>query len=157
MSWAVRGATAGDLDAIMAIENALFADDAWSRSMMAAEIAGEHRHYLVAEAEDGAVDGYAGLLAVPGGGQADIQTVAVAERARRRGLGRTLMLALLDEARRREAGEVFLEVRADNPAAQALYRSLGFEQIAVRRRYYRGGVDALAMRFRTAGRKAGRR
>jgi len=138
----------GDLPAIMALETATFAADAWSSETMAAELAGPHGHYLVARAEDGALDGYAGLLAPHGSGQADIQTIAVVERARRRGLGRAFMLALLDEARRRGAREVFLEVRADNPGAQALYAELGFEQIAVRPAYYQpDGVDALIMRL----------
>lgn len=147
MSWALRRAAAHDLDAIMAIENALFPDDAWSPATMAAEISGEHGHYLVAVADDGAIDGYAGLLAPEGSGHGDIQTIAVVERARRRGLGRTLLLALLDEARRRGATEVFLEVRSDNPGARALYSELGFAQIAVRPRYYRGAVDAVIMRL----------
>ena len=43
--------------------------------------------------------------------------------------------------------ELFLEVRADNPIAQALYDSLGFEQIGVRPRYYQHGVDAVLMRL----------
>lgn len=148
MSWVLRRATAADLDAIMAIETAMFPSDAWSPAMMAAEIAGPHGYYLVAEAADGAVDGYAGLLAPRGSGQADIQTIAVVDRARRRGLGRTLMLALLDEARRRGATEVFLEVRADNPGARALYDALGFTEIAVRPNYYQpDGVDAVIMRL----------
>lgn len=148
MNWVLRRATADDLDAIMAIETAMFPSDAWSRAMMAAEIAGPHGYYLVAEAPDGAVDGYAGLLAPRGGGQADIQTIAVVDRARRRGLGRTLMRALLDEARRRGAGEVFLEVRADNPGARALYDTLGFVEIAVRPNYYQpDGIDAVIMRL----------
>jgi ribosomal-protein-alanine N-acetyltransferase len=147
VSWALRRATADDLAAIMAIENALFPDDAWSPATMAAEIAGPHGHYLVAVADDGAIDGYAGLLAPEGSGHGDIQTIAVVERARRQGLGRTLMLVLLNEARRREATEVFLEVRADNPGARALYETLGFAEIAVRPRYYRGGIDAVIMRL----------
>jgi ribosomal-protein-alanine N-acetyltransferase len=147
VSWALRRATADDLAAIMAIENALFPDDAWSSATMAAEIAGPHGHYLVAVADDGAIDGYAGLLAPEGSGHGDIQTIAVVERARRQGLGRTLMLVLLNEARRREATEVFLEVRADNPGARALYETLGFAEIAVRPRYYRGGIDAVIMRL----------
>jgi ribosomal protein S18 acetylase RimI-like enzyme len=58
------------------------------------------------------------------------------------------MRALLDEARRREATEVFLEVRADNPGAQNLYTSLGFAEIAVRPAYYQpDGVDAVIMRL----------
>jgi ribosomal protein S18 acetylase RimI-like enzyme len=43
--------------------------------------------------------------------------------------------------------EDFLEVRADNPVAQAMYTAFGFERIAVRPRYYQpDGVDAWVMR-----------
>jgi ribosomal protein S18 acetylase RimI-like enzyme len=59
-----------------------------------------------------------------------------------------LMLALIAEAGIRGAVFVFLEVRADNPAARALYDELGFEQIAVRNQYYQpDGVDAQIMRL----------
>jgi ribosomal-protein-alanine N-acetyltransferase len=149
----LRRATPADLDAIMLLESSTFDSDAWSRSTMAAELAGPHGYYLVVDGPiDGPADGvplagYAGLLAPEGSGQGDIQTIAVAPEARRRGLGRALMVALLDEARRRAATEVFLEVRADNPNAEALYVSLGFEQIAVRPNYYQpDGVDAHIMR-----------
>lgn len=91
--------------------------------------------------------GYAGLLAPAGGGQGDVQTIAVAPATRGIGLGRALMHALITEARRRHVAEIFLEVRADNPIARALYDSLGFEQIGVRPRYYRGGIDAVHMRL----------
>mgnify|MGYP001609117430 CR=1 FL=1 len=78
-------------------------------------------------ADDGAIDAYAGLLAPLGTGQGDIQTITVAPRARRQGLARTLMLQLLNEARRRGAEELFLEVRVDNPARR-LYHRLGFRR-----------------------------
>jgi len=161
---AIRRATRDDLDAIMDLETSTFASDAWSRGTMRAELASPHGYYLVVDAPaggsggpresgepqhpDAAIAGYAGLLAPAGSGQADIQTIAVAPGARRHGLGRALMVAMLDEAGRRRAVEVFLEVRADNPNAQALYRSLGFEQIAVRPHYYQpDGVDAHIMRW----------
>ncbi|MEP6844329.1 MAG: ribosomal protein S18-alanine N-acetyltransferase [Pseudolysinimonas sp.] len=148
----LRRATLDDLDAIMHLETSTFASDAWSRDSMRAELGSRHGYYLVAEREsqhpDAAIAGYAGLLAPTGSGQADIQTIAVAPEARRHGLGRALMVALLDEARTRQAAEVFLEVRADNPSAQALYLLLGFDQIAVRPRYYQpDGVDAHIMRL----------
>lgn len=152
MTAAIRPATVGDLDAIMELETSTFGSDAWSRSTMRAELGGRHGHYLVAERVEGqhpdaALAGYAGLLAPARSSQADIQTIAVAPDARRRGLGRALMVALLAEARRRSASEVFLEVRADNPSAEALYLSLGFEQIAVRPKYYQpDGVDAHVMK-----------
>jgi len=143
----MRPATASDLDAIDAIERATFPTDAWSRELIAAELAGAHTHYLVAVDDADAVIGYAGLLAPRGSGQGDIQTIAVAEPARRQGIGAALLDALLAEARAREALEVFLEVRADNPGAEALYASRGFERIAVRPRYYQpDGVDAVVMK-----------
>jgi ribosomal-protein-alanine acetyltransferase len=145
----LRRATLDDLDAIMALETSTFGSDAWSRELMRAELGALNGYYLVAEAPDAAIAAYAGLLAPAGSGQADIQTIAVAPSARRHGLGRALMAALLDEARGRRAVEVFLEVRADNPNAEALYLSLGFEQIAVRPKYYQpDGVDAHVMRVR---------
>jgi len=150
MAFTLREATPDDVDAIMAIETSTFGTDAWSIDSMRGEVASRHTLYLVAIDDDdtGVLAGYAGLLAPHDSGDADIQTIAVAPTARRRGLGRMLMLALIEESRRRAATHVFLEVRADNPSARTLYDSLGFEQIAVRARYYQpDGVDAQIMRL----------
>ena len=153
MSWQLRSATAADLDGIMAIEHAVFPTDAWSRESMLAELSGKHTHYLVAfdQATPDVFVGYAGLLAPRGVHQADIQTLAVVETARRRGLARTLVQTLIGEARDRGARELFLEVRVDNPNAQSLYDSLGFERIAVRKGYYQpDNVDGVVMRLEIA-------
>ena len=149
MTWQLRRATIDDINAIMAIENEVFADDAWSEQSMRAELADKHGYYLVAfpPAEPERIEAYAGLRAPLREPQADIQTIAVVRSDRRRGLGRVLMLRMIDEARDRGATQVFLEVRADNPGARAMYDSLGFEEIAVRPRYYRGGIDAVIMRL----------
>jgi [ribosomal protein S18]-alanine N-acetyltransferase len=149
MTWQLRTADAGDLDAIMAIEKRVFAGDAWSAATMRAELADRNALYLVAFPPDAPdrIDAYIGLRAPLRQPQADIQTIAVVESARRRGLGRVLMLRMIDLARERGARELFLEVRADNPGAQALYESLGFEHIAVRPGYYGGVVDAMIMRL----------
>lgn len=165
---AIRRATLDDLDAIMRLETSTFGSDAWSRGSMRAELGSRHGYYLVAGAPagdagepqhpDAGIAGYAGLLAPAGSGQSDIQTIAVAADSRRQGLGRALVVALLDEARVRGAAEVFLEVRADNPTARALYASLGFEQIAVRPKYYQpDGVDAHVMRLDLGGQRLGAR
>ncbi len=149
MGFQLRVATLDDLDAIMALETSTFASDAWSSESMASELASEHTRYLFAfdPADADALAGYGGLLAPRNSGDADIQTLAVNPTARRRGLGRMIVVALLAEAAVRGAGQVFLEVRADNPSARALYDSLGFEQIAVRENYYQpDGVDAQIMR-----------
>lgn len=146
----LRRAGVEDVPAIMELERSIFVTDAWSERSMRSEVAGEHGYYLVVfdPSTPERIDGYAGLLAPRGGGEGDIQTIAVAPHARRRGLGRALMVALLSEARDRGAREVFLEVRADNPGAQTLYRELGFEEIGVRPKYYQpDGVDAVVMRL----------
>jgi ribosomal-protein-alanine N-acetyltransferase len=151
MGFELRAATPTDLEAIMALETATFGTDAWSTESMASELGSQHTRYLFAfESSDPAtLAGYGGLLAPRNSGDADIQTLAVSPTARRRGLGRMLVLALLGEAAARGASQVFLEVRADNPSARALYDSLGFEQIAVREKYYQpDGVDAQIMRVK---------
>ena len=150
MTWQLRRATAADVDKIMALETSIFENDAWSTEMMARDVADPGCYYLVAFPPDSPehIVAYAGLQAAPRSPESDIQTIAVAEEARGQGLGRVLMLTLINEARKRGARETFLEVRADNPGAQHLYRSLGFEDLGVRRGYYQpDNVDAIVMRL----------
>lgn len=143
----LRAATPDDLDAIMAIEHRSFPTDAWSPELMAAELASPHGRYLVDEVE-GTIIGYGGVRALEGGADADIQTIALDAAHRGSGRGRALLRALLDLAEERGAREVFLEVRADNPTAEGLYLSEGFEEIGRRPRYYQpDDVDAVVMRL----------
>jgi len=91
--------------------------------------------------------GYAGLMFIPGGTQADVLTIAVRKAYWGQGIGSALLDALLTAARERGCAEVFLEVRADNPRAHGLYRRRGFEELGVRRGYYQpSGTDAIVMR-----------
>lgn len=143
----MRRATADDLAAIMAIERAAFPSDAWSEAMMTAELASPHSHYLVVE-EAGTILGYGGLRAVRGAADADIQTIALDAASRGRGRGRELLVSLLRQALAEGSRTVFLEVRADNPTAQALYRSEGFVETGRRPRYYQpDDVDAVIMQL----------
>ena len=118
---------------------------------MREELASPHGWYVVDD-EAGRLVGYAGLRAVAGAKDADIQTIAVADVSRGRGRGRSLLRTLLDEAARREVAHVFLEVRADNPVAQALYASEGFAEIGRKPRYYQpDDVDAVVMKLDVRG------
>ena len=149
MTVALRPMSQGDLDVVVPLELELFAGDPpWSAEQFRSELAGvpDVRWYVVAEA-DGAVVGYAGLQApaLPGD-PADVLTIAVAPAWQRGGVGTLLMTALEAEARRRGAGELLLEVRADNEPAKTFYGRHGFERIAVRRKYYGGGRDGLVLR-----------
>lgn len=138
----------------MALERASFPDDAWSHDAMRAELSSPHGCYLVVVDGDRVV-GYAGLRALVGAKDADVQTIAVAADARGSGIGRMLLHAVLSEASARRVREVFLEVRADNPVAANLYASEGFVEIGRRPRYYQpGDVDAVIMRLDLADRFA---
>ncbi len=147
----IRPAAAADFAAIMRIERAAFPSDAWSEAMMREELASPHSHYLVYEVA-GLIVGYAGLRAARGAGDADIQTIALEASSRGAGRGRELLRALLAEAEQRGAREVFLELRADNPAAAGLYAAEGFLEIGRRPRYYQpDGIDAIVMRLDVPG------
>src|SRR5579871_3399247 len=164
----LRPMVVADLVDVIALEHELFPDDPWSPEMFADEMAQppQTRLYLLAEADggDGGVSrgeivsgrglagvpvmaGYAGMMFIPGGTQADVLTIAVREAYWGEGIGSALLAALLGAARDRGCAEVFLEVRADNPRAHGLYLRRGFAELGVRRGYYQpSGVDAIVMR-----------
>jgi [ribosomal protein S18]-alanine N-acetyltransferase len=142
----VRPMRIADLDAVMPFEQQMFGPEAWSRQSYLDELADtELRWYIVAETADHDLLGTAGLLTI--GDTAQILTVGVLPAARRNGVGRLLVRALVAEARRRRASEVLLEVREDNQAARLLYETEGFTVLGRRRGYYeQGRVDAITMR-----------
>jgi ribosomal-protein-alanine N-acetyltransferase len=141
----LRDMTPEDVPTVSVLEQRLFPADAWPIHMFFDELSQpDTRRYLVAEAASGIV-GYAGLMCIEP--IADVQTIAVVPEFEGRGIGSALLTRLIGEAGRRGAQDVLLEVRADNPRAQQLYLRFGFEQIHVRRGYYRDGVDALIMRL----------
>jgi len=143
---ALRTMLPADIAAVHALERRLFPVDAWPLQMFVDELAqAETRRYLIAEDDDGAIVGYAGLMCIEP--IADVQTIAVVPEYEGRGIGSALLTELIRESGLRNAADVLLEVRADNPRAQRLYRRFGFEQIHIRPRYYRDGVDALIMRL----------
>jgi ribosomal-protein-alanine N-acetyltransferase len=134
-----------DLPAVMVLEEELFAPDTWTAAMYRDELSRtDTRWYLVAE-DDGAVVGYAGLIAYPD--EAHVATIGVAGARQGEGLGALLLDALLAEADHRGSPVVLLEVRADNEVAQGLYRRRGFAEIGRRRGYYQpSGADAVVMK-----------
>jgi ribosomal-protein-alanine acetyltransferase len=138
--------TRAHIDRFMPFEREMFGTEAWTRASYQAELADTRsRYYVAAEGADGQLLGWAGAFF--GGTSADILTVGVLPAARRRGIARRLVAALLDEAVRRGATEAFLEVRVDNHPARELYRSEGFAEIGVRQGYYDAGrIDAVTMR-----------
>lgn len=101
---------------------------------------------VVAEDDHGSLLG--ALLAWQVADEVTLLDVAVPLAARRGGHGRALVLELLEHGKKAGGALVVLEVRASNVAAKTLYRSLGFEEVHVRRAYYRDGEDGLEMHAR---------
>lgn len=145
MTVTIRPMAVTDLDTVQMLEQQLFGAGCWSRRTLEEERIGPGRSYIVGEM-DGQVIAYAGLWF--DGEITQIMTVATASAAQSRGVGRQLLRSLVDESRKLGAHTVFLDVRVDNDPAVHLYRSEGFEQVAVRRRYYQPeNVDGLMMRL----------
>ena len=138
------------IGALLPLESVLFPEEQWTETMFWSELAQDSRLYLVAEHTDDdgkpQVIGYAGLCAYQG--EAYIQTIGVIPEVQGTGLGGRLLTALLEEAVRRGEEVVTLEVRADNPHAQAVYERYGFLPVGRRRHYYQpSGVDAIVMQL----------
>jgi tRNA threonylcarbamoyl adenosine modification protein YeaZ/ribosomal-protein-alanine acetyltransferase len=120
-------------------------DDPWPKEAFVREITSKHNRYVAARTRDLLV-GYAGIsrLGRTPPFEYEVHTLGVDPAYHGRGIGRRLLDELLNFA----AGSVvYLEVRTDNAPAIALYRSAGFTEVGLRRRYYRAsGADAYTMR-----------
>jgi [ribosomal protein S18]-alanine N-acetyltransferase len=134
----IRPATDADVDAVAALEAEIFGADAWSPASVREELTAASRQCFVVVG-DGGIRGY--VVVGDGGDVADLQRIAVTPAMRRRGLAARLL-------RRCDVStydRTLLEVRADNVAAIAFYRSQGFTETTRRRSYYADGTDAVVM------------
>lgn len=132
-----------DVRAAAELETAAFPDP-WSAQSFRDMLEAPQALLFVALDDAGRLVGYAvGTVAADEG---EILNVAVRESHRRQGVARALMAVLLAALEGRGAGNLYLEVRASNEAALALYRSLGFRELGRRFGYYRAPrEDAITM------------
>ena len=118
----------------------------WDAPALAGMIEVPHDFLLTAR-QTGPISGF--LIGRALAGEAELLTLAVDPASRRGGIGRGLADGFMAEARKRGAERAFLEVSVENPAAIALYESLGFATSGRRRGYYRkpegSRIDALVM------------
>ena len=140
----LRTARAADIDAVLAIEHASFADP-WNRSAFVELLDDPRVAFLIADA-GGAVRGYVVAWFVLDEGE--IGNLAVASEARRQGVGARLLDGAIAAVRKSDVDTLYLEVRDSNAAARALYASRGFIEVGRRRDYYRKPKeDALVLRL----------
>lgn len=139
------GLTPADAARCAELETLLFdGDDPWPAVAFTRALAAPHARYVGARVGDLLV-GYAGIarLGRTPPFEYEIHTIGVDPAYQGRGIGRRMMTELLEDA----DSVTYLEVRTDNPTAIALYTSLGFVTVGLRKRYYRAsGADAFTMR-----------
>lgn len=139
----IRTATTADIPAMLATEQAATAYP-WAESSFRSSFS-ERYFNAVALRNEQVVGFYIGELVA---GEASLFDIAVHPAQQGKGIGKVLLTHFLDEAARRQATDCWLEVRASNQKAIALYQLLGFHQVGIRPAYYpaQGGKeDAILM------------
>lgn len=132
-----------DLDAVMEIELAGYPQP-WTRGIFHDCLRVGYLCQVLTI--NGMIEAY-GIMS-SGGGEAHVLNLCVRRQSQRRGLGRAMLLQLVDSARRLHVELMLLEVRPSNRAALRLYESVGFSEVGLRKNYYpaKGGrEDALIM------------
>lgn len=119
-------------------------NDPWSQNSIASELGNKLSLWLVAE-ENGNVLGYVGSQTVLG--ETDMMNIATHPDYRKKGIGTSLINALIDVLAEQGSHSLMLEVRASNDPAISVYKKLGFDEIGRRKNYYRNPKeDALILR-----------
>ena len=125
--------TADHVPQIAELEKICF-NDPWSEKSIASELDNRLSLWLVAMDGD-RVTGYVGSQSVLG--ETDMMNIAVHPDFRRRGIAEELVMKLVEELKVRGNHSLMLEVRASNEPARNLYEKLGFQQVGLRKNYYR--------------------
>lgn len=139
----IRLMTQDDLSDVIHIEKSSFSAP-WTKEILHQELHhNDYAHYFVLLYEEKIV-GYAGLWIVID--DAQVTTIAIHPKYRRKGLGEMLFRYLLNYAISQRVKRFSLEVRISNIAAQKLYRKHGLVPGGVRKNYYENNQeDALIM------------
>ena len=143
-----RAAMQLDLPVLVSMERVLFADSPWSMGQFKEEFKGvpNSRYFLVATNNADQIVGYAAVLVVAPGVEADVLTLAVLPEYARQGIATHFMAELEKWALSKQAPAMMLEVGVENTGAIALYEKLGYQKISTRADYYGPDLDAFVMR-----------
>ena len=140
-----RDMSAADLAAIFAIEQVSHPSP-WPMRGLEESLAA-HKGIVLCD-ENERLLGYAFVQKIVD--EAHLLDIAIAPSERGKGYGRLLMLHLMESVMTTGISLWFLEVRASNTGAIGLYTSLGFNEMGLRRNYYRdaqGSEDAVLMAY----------
>ena len=133
-----------DIPEVLLLEREAFGQMAWQADDFEAAIASKCDVPLVIRTTATGIAGYAVLRIIAP--EAEIENICVAPACRRTGAGNALMDEMLRLAAEQDAKRIFLEVRAHNEPAKALYLKKGFVESYRRKNYYQGPTeDAIIM------------
>ena len=141
--YALRPMKEADLDAVMAIEPTIYSHP-WSRGNFTDSLQAGYSAWVLILQET--IIGYTLMMIVLD--EAHLLNISVATPYQKQSLGHMLLEHMLEKAKLYNATDMFLEVRASNAAAIALYESHRFVEVSVRRGYYpaeSGREDAVLM------------
>lgn len=143
----VRPATPADVPVMMRLAQHSATAAQWTHEQYDRVFKSETPRRLALVIEDPA--GVQGFLIANGiAAEWEVENIAIAGPARRRGLGTRLLGEFLDHVRAQGASTVFLEVRESNRAARTLYEKWAFEETGRRVRYYHApDEDAIVYRL----------
>ena len=115
--------------------------EAWNRRQVSDALIMPSTHVIVISAS-GTIDPPSGgdiagfCLSRHTAGEEELLLIGVKPTSRGAGLGRKMIKQLIRDAQARGATRIYLEMRANNPA-ESLYRTIGFQPIGKRPKYYR--------------------
>lgn len=139
----IRRMTVEDLLQVVKLEEETFSRP-WTVKGFEEALLREENCFIVIEDEE--VLGYCGYYKVLD--EAEIMNVCIRKDCRNRGLGRTMMEALLKEAEGDGVSSMILEVRVSNASAIHLYEKLGFQSLGIRKDFYElPREDAVIMQY----------
>ena len=117
-------------------------DEFWNENILTSEIKNENTKYIKASIENKIV-GFAGILI--NYDDIHVMNIVVRKDCRNNGIGKILMEALIELAKKENKESLTLEVNEKNIPAIKLYEKFNFEKLGIRKKYYNGIDNAIIM------------
>lgn len=138
----IKPAVSDDMHSLSEIA-ALSFTDPWSERLFKEAFESVYTKIFTANDNSGEIIGYVVLSET--GDDISVDDIAVLPDFRRMGIGRSLLKYSFNEYSKRN---FILEVRESNLSAIDLYKSMGFEQVGFRKRYYRNPDEGAVLMTR---------
>ena len=137
----IREMTFNDFEEIKDILQTEF-DEFWKPSILKSELENELSKYIVAKL-DNEIVGFAGIIILPD--DVEITNIVTKKAERKKGIGKLLLDKLIEMAKETNKETISLEVNEINIPAINLYKTFGFEEVGIRKKYYNGTNNAIIM------------